>query len=404
MKYVNNGVCAPKGFLANGIHSGIRKNKTKPDLALIYSETICSAASVHTCNKVVGAPNTVTKKHLSDGIAQAVICNSGNANTCNIDGIEKAEAMCDLAANALKIDTNNVIVASTGVIGQSLSIEPIASKINELASGLSPDGSKAASQAIMTTDTFNKEYAVEFMLGSAVCRIGAIAKGSGMIHPNMATMLSFATTDVMITSSMLDKALRAVVDDTFNMVSVDGDTSTNDMLAIMANGEACNTIIDCDNEDYKVFVTALKEVLTSISKDLARDGEGATKLVTCNVIGAKDKNIARTVAKSVITSNLLKCALFAADANWGRILCAIGYADCSFDISKVDVELASAFGKVTVCRAGSGVGFDDDYAHNILSENEVFINVNLNSGNYEATAWGCDLSYDYVKINADYRT
>lgn len=404
MKYVNNGVCAPKGFLANGIHCGIRKNKTKPDLALIYSETICAAASVHTCNKVIGAPNTVTKKHLSDGIAQAIICNSGNANTCNIDGIEKAEAMCNLAANALKIDAKNVIVASTGVIGQSLSIEPIASKIDELAYGLSPSGSKVASQAIMTTDTFNKEYAVEFTLGGKTCRIGAIAKGSGMIHPNMATMLSFATTDVMITSSMLDNALRAVVDDTFNMVSVDGDTSTNDMLAIIANGEACNTLIDCDNEDYYVFVAALKEVLTSISKDLARDGEGATKLVTCNVIGAKSKNIARTVAKSVITSNLLKCALFAADANWGRILCAIGYADCNFDISKVDVDLVSAFGAVTVCRNGSGVSFDDDYAHKVLSENKVFINVNLNSGNDEATAWGCDLSYDYVKINADYRT
>lgn len=404
MKYVNNGVCAPKGFLANGIHCGIRKNKTKPDLALIYSETICAAASVHTCNKVIGAPNTVTKKHLSDGIAQAIICNSGNANTCNIDGIEKAEAMCNLAANALKIDAKNVIVASTGVIGQSLSIEPIASKIDELAYGLSPSRSKVASQAIMTTDTFNKEYAVEFTLGGKTCRIGAIAKGSGMIHPNMATMLSFATTDVMITSSMLDNALRAVVDDTFNMVSVDGDTSTNDMLAIIANGEACNTLIDCDNEDYYVFVAALKEVLTSISKDLARDGEGATKLVTCNVIGAKSKNIARTVAKSVITSNLLKCALFAADANWGRILCAIGYADCNFDISKVDVDLVSAFGAVTVCRNGSGVSFDDDYAHKVLSENKVFINVNLNSGNDEATAWGCDLSYDYVKINADYRT
>lgn len=404
MKYVNNGVCAPKGFLANGIHCGIRKNKTKPDLALIYSETICAAASVHTCNKVIGAPNTVTKKHLSDGIAQAIICNSGNANTCNIDGIEKAEAMCNLAANALKIDAKNVIVASTGVIGQSLSIEPIASKIDELAYGLSPSGSKVASQAIMTTDTFNKEYAVEFTLGGKTCRIGAIAKGSGMIHPNMATMLSFATTDVMITSSMLDNALRSVVDDTFNMVSVDGDTSTNDMLAIIANGEACNTLIDCDNEDYYVFVAALKEVLTSISKDLARDGEGATKLVTCNVIGAKSKNIARTVAKSVITSNLLKCALFAADANWGRILCAIGYADCNFDISKVDVDLVSAFGAVTVCRNGSGVSFDDDYAHKVLSENKVFINVNLNSGNDEATAWGCDLSYDYVKINADYRT
>lgn len=405
MKFINKGVCAPKGFLANGVHCGIRKNKSKLDLALIYSETMCAAAALHTTNKVIGAPNTVTKEHLSDGIAQAIICNSGNANTCNSDGVDKAKAMCDLAAKALKIDSNNVIVASTGVIGQTLPIEPIDAKIGELAGGLNPDGSLTASQAIMTTDTFNKEFAIEFELnGCVTCRIGAIAKGSGMIHPNMATMLSFVTTDVMITAPMLDKALRMVAEDTFNMVSVDGDTSTNDMLAILANGEARNQLIDCENEDFDRFTVALRDLLTAISRELARDGEGATKLVTCNVSGASSKSTAKAIAKSVITSNLLKCALFAADANWGRILCAIGYADCNFDIDKVDVELASSSGKTTVCKYGSGVDFDDDYAHEILSHDEVVINVALNDGTESATAWGCDLSYDYIKINADYRT
>lgn len=405
MKFINKGICAPQGFLANGVHCGIRKNKSKLDLALIYSETVCAAAALHTTNKVIGAPNTVTKANLSDGIAQAIICNSGNANTCNADGIDKAKAMCNLAAKALKIDTNNVIVASTGVIGQTLPIEPIEAKMCELASGLNPDGSLTASQAIMTTDTFNKQLAIEFELnGGVTCRIGAIAKGSGMIHPNMATMLSFVTTDVMITAPMLDKALRTVADDTFNMVSVDGDTSTNDMLAILANGEARNQLIDCENDDFKQFTAALREILTAISKELARDGEGATKLVTCNVSGASNKSIAKAIAKSVITSNLLKCALFAADANWGRILCAIGYANCDFAIDKVDVEFASDTGNITVCKNGIGVEFDDDYAHEILSCNEVVINVSLNDGAESATAWGCDLSYDYIKINADYRT
>lgn len=412
MKYIDNGVCAPKGFKASGIHAGIRKNKSKLDLALILSDVMADSAAIHTTNKVIGAPNTVTKHNIdvSGGKSIAIICNSGNANTCNADGLEIASKMCELTANAVSkdgcaIDKTNVIVASTGVIGQSLPIEPIANNINKLFAELSNNGSDKAASAIMTTDTIKKEYAVEFELnGGAQVKIGAIAKGSGMIHPNMATMLSFITTDAAISADMLKSALLDVVDDTFNMVSVDGDTSTNDMLAIMANGLARNEKITTKNADYYIFVKALNEILTTVSKALAKDGEGATKLMTCEVKNASEKGVARIIAKSVITSNLLKCAVFASDANWGRILCAIGYADANFDISKIDVDIKSVNGSVAVCRNGSGVEFDEEYATKILKAEEVIIEVNMNSGSECAIAWGCDLTYDYVKINADYRT
>lgn len=412
MKYIDNGVCAPKGFKASGIHAGIRKNKSKLDLALILSDVMADSAAIHTTNKVIGAPNTVTKHNIdvSGGKSIAIICNSGNANTCNADGLEIASKMCELTANAVSkdgcaIDKTNVIVASTGVIGQSLPIEPIANNINRLFAELSNNGSDKAASAIMTTDTIKKEYAIEFELsGDVQVKIGAIAKGSGMIHPNMATMLSFITTDAAISADMLKSALLDVVDDTFNMVSVDGDTSTNDMLAIMANGFAGNEKITSKNADYYIFVKALNEILTTVSKALAKDGEGATKLMTCEVKNASEKGVARIIAKSVITSNLLKCAVFASDANWGRILCAIGYADANFDISKIDVDIKSVNGSVAVCRNGSGVEFDEEYATKILKAEEVIIEVNMNSGSECAIAWGCDLTYDYVKINADYRT
>lgn len=412
MKYIDNGVCAPKGFKASGIHAGIRKNKSKLDLALVLSDVMADSAAIHTTNKVIGAPNTVTKHNIdvSGGKSIAIICNSGNANTCNADGLEIASKMCELTANAVSkdgcaIDKTNVIVASTGVIGQSLPIEPIANNIDKLFAELSNNGSDKAASAIMTTDTIKKEYAIEFELSEGVqVKIGAIAKGSGMIHPNMATMLSFITTDVAISADMLKSALLDVVDDTFNMVSVDGDTSTNDMLAIMANGLAGNEKITSKNADYYIFVKALNEILTTVSKALAKDGEGATKLMTCEVKNASEKGVARIIAKSVITSNLLKCAVFASDANWGRILCAIGYADADFDISKIDVDIKSVNGSVAVCRNGSGVEFDEEYATKVLKAEEVIIEVNMNSGSECAIAWGCDLTYDYVKINADYRT
>lgn len=412
MKYIDNGVCAPKGFKASGIHAGIRKNKSKLDLALILSDVMADSAAIHTTNKAIGAPNTVTKNNIevSGGKSIAIICNSGNANTCNADGIEIASKMCELTAdsasqNGCIVDKTNVIVASTGVIGQSLPIEPIANNINKLFAELSNNGSDKAASAIMTTDTIKKEYAVEFELSGGVqVKIGAIAKGSGMIHPNMATMLSFITTDAAISADMLKSALLDVVDDTFNMVSVDGDTSTNDMLAIMANGLAGNEKITTKSADYYIFIEALKDILTTVSKALAKDGEGATKLMTCEVKNASEKGIARIIAKSVITSNLLKCAVFASDANWGRILCAIGYADADFDISKIDVDIKSVNGSVAVCRNGSGVEFDEEYATKVLKAEEVTIEVNMGSGNECATAWGCDLTYDYVKINADYRT
>ena len=404
MKMIEGGVCAAKGFKANGIHCGIRKNRSKRDLALIFCEKQCSAAAVYTTNLVKGAPLTVTKKHLENGKAQAVICNSGNANTCNANGIEIAEKMSDLLAEKLGITANDVVVASTGVIGQPLDIKPIADGIEPLAGGLSENGGEFAAEAIMTTDTVKKEVAVEFELSGKTCRIGGIAKGSGMIHPNMATMLVFITTDASISSEMLRKALSGDIADTFNMISIDGDTSTNDMVTVLASGMAENTEITEQNDDFKIFMKALNTVTVALCRMIAGDGEGATKLLECEVGGAKDKQTAKIVAKSVICSSLLKAAMFGADANWGRVLCAIGYSGADVDVDKIDVAFKSKAGQIEVCKNGSGVDFSEDMAKKILSEKEIEILVYLNSGEQKSTAWGCDLTYDYVKINGDYRT
>lgn len=403
MEIIGGGVCAAKGFKANGIHCGIRKNKTKRDIALIVSEKTASAAAVYTTNLVKGAPLLVTKEHLADGKAKAVICNSGNANTCNADGIEKAEAMSEIAANALGIKADDVVVASTGVIGLPLDVAPIADGIGELVSGLG-DHSDLAAEGIMTTDTKKKEVAVSFMVGDRECRIGGIAKGSGMIHPNMATMLVFITTDCAISSEMLSEALSTDIQSTFNMVSVDGDTSTNDMVVVLANGEAGNSEITEKNADFEVFMQALNTVTVHLCKSIAGDGEGATKMIECSVIGAKSDACAKTVAKSVICSSLVKAAMFGADANWGRILCALGYSGADVDISKVGVAFSSDAGRITVCKNGAGVEFSEDEAKKILLEHEITIEIDLNDGEGNAVAWGCDLTYDYVRINGDYRT
>lgn len=404
MKLIEGGVTAAKGFTANGVHCGVRKNRTKRDLGLIFSSVEANAAAVYTTNLVKGAPLIVTKKHLTNGKAQAVICNSGNANTCNANGIEIAEKMSALLADAAGISADDVVVASTGVIGQPLNIEPIAGGIPALVEGLNENGSAYAAEAIMTTDTIKKEVAVEFELGGKTCRVGGIAKGSGMIHPNMATMLVFITSDVAISAEMLQKAISTDVKSSFNMVSVDGDTSTNDMAVVLANGLAGNTEIVCDGADFAEFMRALNTVTVGLCRMLAGDGEGATKLLECRVMGAKDEKNAKTVAKSVICSSLLKAAMFGADANWGRVLCAIGYSGADTDVNAIDVSFVSDKGKIEVCRAGSGVDFSEEKAKEILLEKEITVEVTLGDGDASATAWGCDLTYDYVKINGDYRT
>ena len=403
IRYIEGGVCAAKGFTAAGVHCGIRKNRTKRDLALIVSEKRASAAAVYTTNLVKGAPLQVTKNNIADGYATAVICNSGNANTCNADGIEVAEKMCALVAQKLHIDEKDVVVASTGVIGQRLPIEPIAAGMDALVADLGQSGEHAA-EAIMTTDTVKKEVAVSFEIGGVTCKMGGIAKGSGMIHPNMATMLVFITTDCAISPEYLKKALSGDIKNTFNMVSVDGDTSTNDMVTVLANGMAGNKEIAGEGDDFDAFMKALNSVTVALCKMIAGDGEGATKLLECAVCGAKDQEMAKVVAKSVICSSLLKAAMFGADANWGRVLCAIGYSGADVDVTKIDVDFASAAGVVSVCRNGAGIEFSEDLAKTVLSEKEIEIRVSLNDGKDTAKAWGCDLTYDYVKINGDYRT
>ncbi len=403
LKQVQGGVCAAKGFTANGVHCGIRKNKTKRDLALIVSEVSASAAAVYTLNLVKGAPLTVTKNNIADGYARAVICNSGNANTCNANGIEIAEQTCALVAKQLGILPTDIVVASTGVIGQPLDITPIANGIPALVAGLG-DHSDLACEGIMTTDTRPKEIAFEFTVGGKICKIGGIAKGSGMIHPNMATMLVFVTTDCAISPKMLQKALSEDVKNSFNMVSVDGDTSTNDMVSVLANGMAGNAMIEGEGEDFDAFCKALNAVTVYLCRMIAGDGEGATKLLECKVSGAKTEEIAKTVAKSVICSSLFKAAMFGADANWGRVLCAIGYAGADVDVNKVDVSFRSIKGEITVCQNGAGVPFSEEKAKEILLESEIQVLIALNDGEGQATAWGCDLTYDYVKINGDYRT
>ena len=404
MEMIQGGVCAAKGFRANGIHCGIRHNKTKRDLALIVSEVPASAAAVYTQNLVKGAPIIVTKQHIANGIAQAIICNSGNANTCNANGVEIAEGMCALVEQHTGIAAENVIPASTGVIGQPLNLTPIQNGMAELVAGLSETNSGVAAEGIMTTDTVKKELAVSFTLGGKECRMGGIAKGSGMIHPNMATMLVFITTDAAISPAMLQKALSEDVTKTFNMLSVDGDTSTNDTVAVLANGMAGNPEITCEGEDFAAFMKALNTITVQLCRTIAADGEGATKLLECKTTGADTLEAAKKAAKSVVCSSLLKSAMFGADANWGRVLCAIGYSGADVDVGKIDVAFCSKKGTVVVCENGSGVPFSEEIAKQILLEEEIEILVGLGDGPYSATAWGCDLTYDYVKINGDYRT
>lgn len=404
MELISGGVCAAKGFKAAGIHCGIRKNREKRDLSLILSEEKAAAAAVYTTNLVKGAPLKVTKAHLNDGFASAVICNSGNANTCNANGIEIAEETCELLGAQLGIPADDIIVASTGVIGQPLDIAPIKNGIPQLVDSLSQNGSIEAAEGIMTTDTKVKEAAVSFEIGGKVCKIGGIAKGSGMIHPNMATMLVFITTDCAVSPQMLQKALSGDIVNTFNMISIDGDTSTNDMVAVLANGMAENEQITSEGDAFNTFMKALNTVNVELCRRIAGDGEGATKLLECKVNGAQSPDIAKTVAKSVICSSLTKAAMFGSDANWGRVLCAIGYSGADVDVEKIDVSFSSAKGTVRVCENGSGIPFSEERAKEILLENEIDILISLNSGEYSATAWGCDLTYDYVKINGDYRT
>lgn len=403
IKEIQGGVCAPKGFKANGIHCGIRKNKAKRDFALIVSEVRAAAAGVYTSNLVKGAPVVVTKNNLTDGYAQAIICNSGNANTCNADGLEVANEMCRLVTEVGGIPASDVVVASTGVIGQKLDITPMRQHISELWQGLG-DGGDFAAEAIMTTDTVKKSVAVEFTLGGKICRIGAIAKGVGMVCPNMATNLIFIASDVAITSEMLQTALSEDVKTSFNMVSVDGDQSTNDTCCILANGLAGNQLISAKGSAFKSFCAALNYCTVKLSKMIAKDGEGATKLIECRVVGADRKCTAKAVAKSVIKSSLVKAAMFGEDANWGRVLCAIGYAGVRIDVNAVDVSFSSKSGEICVCKGGYGVDFSEEEAKTVLSQDEVTILINLNTGSSSATAWGCDLTYDYVKINGDYRT
>ena len=403
---VEGGVCAAQGFKANGLNCGLNKDKGKNDLGLVVSDVMCNAAAVYTTNKVKGAPLLVTKEHLAacGGRTRGFIANSKNANTCNADGVEKAEMMCSLTAKALGVEPDEIVVASTGVIGQVLPIEPIAEHIEDLTAGLSPENHGKAANAIMTTDTVMKEIAVEFRLGGKTCKMGGMAKGSGMIHPNMATTLNFITTDAAVSSGLLQKALSDVVKVTYNCLSVDGDTSTNDCVLLMANGLAGNEEVSAEGDDYEEFKSALYFVMMNMTKMLAKDGEGASKLIECTCAGAPDLDTAITVAKSVIRSPLVKCAFFGEDANWGRILCAIGYAEADFDIDKVDVDMSSVNGTVAVCRNGAGIEFSEDEAAKILSADEILVDIDLHQGECSAKAWGCDLTYDYVKINGDYRT
>ena len=420
-KYIDGGVCAAKGFKANGVYSGIKRamdaamkpdgnesprGEEKFDLCLVAADVMCNAAAVFTSNKVAAAPVKLSKQHLkaTGGKAQGFILNSKNANCCTIDGIAKASKMCRLAAKKIGVRTEEVLIAQTGVIGQIMPIEPVEQHIDELYDGLSYDGNERAAVAIMTTDTVKKEVAVEFELDGKTCRLGGMGKGSGMIHPNMATTLNVITTDCAISSELLQKALSDVVKVTYNCLSIDGDQSTNDTCAVMASGLAGNAEIQAGSAEYETFRQALYIVMMNITRMLAKDGEGATKLLECSVTGAKDLDTAITVAKSVICSALFKAAVFGEDANWGRILCAVGYADAEFDINAVDVTISSAAGSVHVCEYGAGIPFSEEEAADVLAEDEILVTVSIGDGDGTATAYGCDLTYDYVKINGDYRT
>ena len=404
MEHISGGVCAARGFRAGGIHCGIRAGRTKRDLSMIVSDVPASAAAVYTTNLVKGAPIYVTQRNIADGVAQLAIVNSGNANTCNADGEAVAWRMCELAADSVGLKPEDVIVASTGVIGQPLPLAPIEQGIGRLAAAIHTGGSAEAAEGIMTTDTRLKEVAVSFTVDGRECRLGGIAKGSGMIHPNLATMLVFLTSDCAIAPAMLKRALADNVRDTFNMTSVDGDTSTNDMVCVMANGLAGNAMITAEGEAYDAFCAALNELTSTLCRMIAKDGEGASHLLTCSVTGAASDRDARLCAKSVVCSSLLKAAIFGADANWGRVLCALGYSGARFDVKAVDVSFRSVAGTVQVCAMGASLPFSEEDAKRILSEEDIEVLVTLHDGSFSATAWGCDLTYDYVKINGDYRT
>ncbi len=420
MKQVPGGVTAPKGFTASGVHCGVKKGKGdgnqppmsgmpevlegKKDLALIVSEQPCVACAVYTMNRVKAAPLYVTMDHLENGEAQAIVANSGNANACAPNSHEHAEAMCELAAKATGLKASDFVVASTGVIGQELNLAAIERGLPAAAAALSKDGSDAAANAIMTTDTAKKELSVTCTIGGKTVTIGAIAKGSGMIHPNMGTMLCFVTTDCAITHELLSEALHEIVPRTFNRVTVDGDTSTNDMCVVLANGMAGNELLEWKDDGYTVFYKTLYYVFEQMARNIAADGEGASKLITCTVKNARSEESAERLAKAVVGSSLVKAAMFGSDANWGRALCAMGYSKAPFRPEYVDMSFASAVGEIQVCRQGSGVDFDEETAKSILSQDEVIIQVDLNEGSSQATCWGCDLTYGYVKINGDYRT
>ncbi len=406
-KKVEGGVCAALGYRANGLNCGLNADPAKNDLALVVSEVPARAAAVYTRNKVQAAPIRVTKSHLaaSGGLVRAIIANSKNANACNENGDEVAEQMCALTAETLQVPAEQVLVASTGVIGQKLPLAPIANHLAELAAGLSAEHHDRAVNAIMTTDTVPKESAVSFVMDGKTCTLGGMSKGSGMIHPNMATTLTFVTTDACVTQEVLQQALREVIAVTYNCLSIDGDTSTNDMACVLANGCAGNAeLTSVEGEDYGIFKGALQTVMTDLVRMLAKDGEGASKLLVCTCSGAPDYETAITVAKSVIRSPLLKCAMFGEDANCGRILCAAGYAEADFDVNRMDVDLASAKGQIAVCRAGNAVEFSEERASEVLAEDEITILLELHQGEAQATAYGCDLTYDYVRINGDYRS
>ena len=420
MKQITGGVTAPKGFTASGVHCGVKKGKGdgnqpaasgmpevlagKKDLALIVSEQPCAAAAVYTMNRVKAAPIYVTMDHLENGEAQAVVVNSGNANACAPNSHEHAEEMCVLAAGATGLKPEDFVVASTGIIGQELNMKAIEKGIPEAAAALSSDGSGAAAEAIMTTDTVKKELAFTCSIGGKTVTLGAIAKGSGMIHPNMGTMLCFITTDCAITQELLQEALHEIVPRTFNRVTIDGDTSTNDMCVVLANAMAGNPLIEWKDDGYTVFTKTLHHLCEQLSRAIAADGEGASRLITCTVKDARSEESAERLSKAVVGSSLVKAAMFGADANWGRVLCAMGYSKAPFRPEFVDVTFSSAVGDILVCKDGAGVDFDEEAAKSILSQDEVVIRVDLHEGEYQATCWGCDLTYDYVKINGDYRT
>ena len=407
LKFIDGGVCAAQGFQAAGIHVGVKTHANwKKDVALIVSDVDCAASAVFTKNVVKAAPIHVDKKHLADGKARAIIANSGNANACAPHGEENAIKMCQAAAKAIGCKAEDVLVSSTGVIGQTLNVKVIEDGVPELYSALAatPEASDAAAHAIMTTDTVKKEVAVETTVGGKTVRMGGIAKGSGMIHPNMGTMLCFLTTDCAISPEMIRTALLETVNVSFNRISVDGDTSTNDSCMVLANGLAGNETITEKGEDYAAFLEALQALCTELAKKMASDGEGAKHLITCTVKGAADEAQAETISKSVISSTLTKAAIFGADANWGRVLCAMGYSGAEFDPDKVDVHFTSTAGDIAVCEKGRGLDFDEDLAKKILTEHDVEINISLGEGEAACTCWGCDITYDYIKINGDYRT